>query len=126
VRATRSRREPGLLQRRLQRRQQALGVPVGQGGVQAVLVAEVPVQDRLGDAGLGGDHRHGRRRSVALDDPVGGVEQRLRRSARPSSGTVPVTGPRRPSLRCAHGICMPEIARLMIRRWISLVPSKIV
>jgi len=51
--------------------------------------------------------------ALGTDDPIGRVEERL--------------PPRRPvGQRQRHGIWTPETARLMIRRWISLVPSKIV
>jgi hypothetical protein len=117
------------LQRLLELAQQATGVAVGQRRVEAALVAEVPVEDRLGDAGLRRDGRHGRGRPVATDDAVGGVEQRLRRAARSSrSGTVMTLRSRASdtarSLRSRD--LVPEMARLMMRRWISLVPSKIV
>src|SRR5690606_16274428 len=52
-----------------------LGHPGGEGPDQAGLVAEVGVEDRLGDAGLGGDLVHRRLRARAPDRPLGGVEQ---------------------------------------------------
>src|SRR5690606_22442774 len=52
-----------------------LGHPGGEGPDQAGLVAEVGVEDRLGDAGLGGDLVHRRLRAGAADGPLGGVEE---------------------------------------------------
>ena len=58
-------------------------------------------------------HRGG---TFAVHDPVGRVEH----GPPPSRPVLQRDGP------VVHGIWCPEMARLMISRWISLVPSKIV
>ena len=54
---------------------QQAGVPLGERLVQAALVAEVPVEDRFGDARLSRDRGHRHVGPLTADDAVGGVEQ---------------------------------------------------
>ena len=60
-----------------ERRLQLLDVAFGERLVEAVLVAEVAVQDRLRDPGLRGDLLHRGVAPAGADDPVGCVEQLL-------------------------------------------------
>src|SRR5690606_2809972 len=69
-------------------------VPLGQRLVEAALVAEVAVEDRLADPRLGGDRGHRRLRALAPADPVGGLQQ-----GPAAAGIAP--GPR-PAPRTAH------------------------
>jgi hypothetical protein len=65
-------------------REQQLDVALGQRAVEAPLVAEVPVEDRLGDAGLRGDRVHRRFGAVAHDHALRRGEQLLAPDGRPT------------------------------------------
>lgn len=65
----------GGVERRPQCAQQGIGVALGERTIEAALVAEVPVQDGLGDAGLGRDGVHRRLGPVPEHHAVGGLQQ---------------------------------------------------
>ncbi len=88
--------------------EQGVGVPDGECLVEARLVPEVPVEDGLGDAGLGRDGVHGGLGAVPEYDPVGGFEQLppaafgRSRFARLLRGLHDVFSPRPCDVRDAH------------------------
>ena len=63
------------VERRAQRGEQRVGVALGEGAVEAALVAEVAVQDGLGDARLRGDGVHGGLRAVPEHHSVRRLEK---------------------------------------------------
>ena len=81
----------------------SLDVALGQRLVEAVLVAEVAVEDRLRDTRLGRDLLHRRVAPAAADDPVGRVEQLLAPQLAPA---------RRAESRMRDRVAMPRTLTL--------------